>query len=70
MEALVLASEFVSGVNLDVAFRTKSCFVGATDNRRRSILTHITLYLHLIFSQTTVLDLWVLNQEYLNLRVA
>lgn len=47
MKTLVLASELVSGVNLDVAFRAQSSFVGTTYHRRRSFLTHITLYLHL-----------------------
>jgi len=54
MKTLVLASEFVSGVNLDVALRTESSFVGATNHRRRSFLTHITLYLHHRIQETKI----------------
>lgn len=54
MKSLMLACEFVSCVNLDVAFRTKSSFVGATDHSRRNFLTDITLYLHLLTRTVSV----------------
>lgn len=55
-QPLMLASKLVCSMNFDVAFRAQRRLIGAADHRRRRLLTHITLNLHLLHSKIKSLD--------------
>lgn len=46
-EPLVLASQLVGGVDIQVALRTEGGLVGAAYHRRRRLLAHVALDFHL-----------------------
>lgn len=63
-KALVFASELISSMDLNVAFKAQSSLISTTYQCSWSFLTHITLYLHLSLFTYTKLPIKRRKQKF------